>query len=63
VAAHELSLAVNGRERQRVIAARDAGLTVVHTLRPGVSHAWVADRTQVPDATCQFGAVPHRAVV
>ena len=41
----------------------DFDLAIVHTLHPGVSYAWVARCPQVLDATYQFDAAPHRAVV
>ena len=41
----------------------DFDLAIVHTLHPGVSYAWVAACKQVLDATYQFDAAPHRAVV
>jgi nucleotide sugar dehydrogenase len=41
----------------------DFDLAIVHTLHPGISYAWVAGCTQVLDATYQFDAAPHRAVV
>jgi UDP-N-acetyl-D-glucosamine dehydrogenase len=41
----------------------DFDLAIVHTLHPAVSYAWVAACKQVLDATYQFDAAPHRAVV
>jgi nucleotide sugar dehydrogenase len=38
-------------------------LAVVHTLHPGVDHAWVQDCPRVLDATYQFVGPPHRVVV
>jgi UDP-N-acetyl-D-glucosamine dehydrogenase len=38
-------------------------LAIVHTLHPGHSYAWIADCPRVLDATYQFEAAPHRAVV
>jgi nucleotide sugar dehydrogenase len=38
-------------------------LAVVHTVHPGVGYGWVADCPLVLDATYQFEAAPHRAVV
>ena len=41
----------------------DFDLAVVHTLHPGVGYTWVAGCPLVLDATYEFGAAPHGAVV
>ncbi len=38
-------------------------LAVIHTLHPGVDYSWAQDCPLLLDATYQFDAVPHRAVV
>jgi nucleotide sugar dehydrogenase len=38
-------------------------LVIVHTLHPGVDYSWVTGSPRVLDATFQFDAAPHRAVV
>jgi UDP-N-acetyl-D-glucosamine dehydrogenase len=55
----------SGQEVRTVTDPRgeDFDLAIVHTLHPGVSYAWVAACKQVLDATYQFDAAPHRAVV
>jgi len=55
----------SGQEIRSTAAPRgeDFDLAIVHTLHPGVSYAWVAECQQVLDATYQFDAAPHRAVV
>ncbi|HEX3648535.1 MAG TPA: nucleotide sugar dehydrogenase [Pseudonocardiaceae bacterium] len=41
----------------------DWDLVVVHTVHPGVDSGWAGDCARVLDATYQFDAAPHRAVV
>jgi len=55
----------SGREIRSVRGPRpeDFDLAIVHTLHPGISYAWVAGCKRVLDATYQFDAAPHRAVV
>jgi UDP-N-acetyl-D-glucosamine dehydrogenase len=55
----------SGQEIRTITDPRgeDFGLAIVHTLHPGVSYAWVAACARVLDATYQFDAAPHRAVV
>jgi len=55
----------SGEEVRSVSGPRgeDFDLAIVHTLHPGVGYAWVAGCAQVLDATYQFDAAPHRAVV
>ena len=55
----------SGREIRTVREPRgeDFDLAIVHTLHPGAGYAWVAACKQVLDATYQFDAAPHRAVV
>jgi UDP-N-acetyl-D-glucosamine dehydrogenase len=55
----------SGQEFRTAVDPRgaDFDLAIVHTLHPGVSYAWVAACAQVLDATYQFDAAPHRAVV
>ncbi|HEY7145803.1 MAG TPA: nucleotide sugar dehydrogenase [Streptosporangiaceae bacterium] len=38
-------------------------LAVVHTIHPGADYSWVSQCPRVLDATYQFDAAPHRAVV
>ena len=55
----------SGQEIRTVREPRgeDFDLAIVHTPHPGVGYAWVAACKQVIDATYQFDAAPHRAVV
>ena len=55
----------SGQEIRTVREPRgeDFDLAIVHTPHPGVGYAWVAACKQVLDATYQFDAAPHRAVV
>jgi UDP-N-acetyl-D-glucosamine dehydrogenase len=41
----------------------DYDLALIHTLHPGTDYAWARDCPQVLDATYQFDAAAHRAVV
>jgi UDP-N-acetyl-D-glucosamine dehydrogenase len=54
-----------GRVMQAVAAPRgtDWDLAIVHTHQPGADYSWVGDCPRVLDATYQFDAAPHRAVV
>jgi UDP-N-acetyl-D-glucosamine dehydrogenase len=55
----------SGQEIRTVTEPRgqDFDLAIVHTLHPGAGYAWVAACPRVLDATYQFDAAPHRAVV
>jgi UDP-N-acetyl-D-glucosamine dehydrogenase len=54
-----------GRELVSVSGPRggDYDLAIIHTLHPGTGYEWVAACPHVLDATYQFDAAPHRAVV
>jgi UDP-N-acetyl-D-glucosamine dehydrogenase len=55
----------SGRTMQTVGAPQGADwdLAIVHTHQPGADYSWVGDCPRVLDATYQFDAAPHRAVV
>jgi len=55
----------DGRIMKNVAApqGRDWDLAIVHTHHPGADYSWVGDCPRVLDATYQFDAVPHRALV
>ena len=54
-----------GQLMETVAAPRGADwdLAIVHTHQPGADYSWAGDCPRVLDATYQFDAVPHRAVV
>jgi len=54
-----------GRLMETVAAPRGAewDLAIVHTHQPGADYSWAGDCPRVLDATYQFDAAPHRAVV
>jgi nucleotide sugar dehydrogenase len=55
----------DGRELRSEAAPRGADwdLALIHTLHPGTDYAWARECPQVLDATYQFDAAAHRAVV
>jgi UDP-N-acetyl-D-glucosamine dehydrogenase len=58
------ALSIGGDALASVVpAAGDVDIVLVHTLHPGVDHAWVAGHELVLDATYRLDAVPHRVAL